>query len=200
MAITTALGRKALIALALLPLSACIRFGAEPPAALMTLSPAAEVPVGQTQSSASGSTITIRVPSTPQEISVQRVPVRSADTQIAYVQDAQWAEPPARLFARLLSDTMTARTGRVVLSSRQSSVDPGAMLSGELRSFGLDATTREAVVVYDASLMRNGANNVEKRRFEARAPIAAVDATNAATALNTAANQVAADVADWVGR
>ncbi|WP_448501263.1 ABC-type transport auxiliary lipoprotein family protein [Sphingomonas sp.] len=200
MAITTALGRKALIALALLPLSACIRFGAEPPPALMTLSPASEVPVGQTQSSANGSTITIRIPSTPQEISVQRVPVRSADTQIAYVPDAQWAEPPARLFARLLSDTLTARTGRVVLSSRQSSIDPGAMLSGELRSFGLDATTREAVVVYDASLMRSGANNVEKRRFEARAPIAAVDATNAASALNAAANQVAVQVADWVGR
>lgn len=200
MAMTNAVTRKALIAIALLPLSACIRFGAEPPPALMTLSPAVEVPVGQTQMSSSGSTITIRVPSTPQEISVQRVPVRSADTQIAYVTDAQWAEPPARLFARLLSDTVTARTGRVVLSSRQSNVDPGAMLSGELRSFGLDATTREAIVVYDAALMRVGATGFEKRRFEARAPISAVDATNAASGLNVAANQVAAQVADWVGR
>lgn len=200
MAIIHAVTRKALIAAALLPLSACIRFGAEPPPALLTLSPAVQVPVGQSQTSANGSTITIRVPSTPQEISVQRVPVRSADTQIAYVRDAQWAEPPARLFARLLADTMTARVGRVVLSPRQSNITPDAMLSGELRSFTLDSTTREAVVVYDAALVRDGTPGVEKRRFEARAPISAVDANNAATALNAAANQVATEVADWVGR
>ncbi|UUL81851.1 ABC-type transport auxiliary lipoprotein family protein [Sphingomonas qomolangmaensis] len=188
------------ILLAALPLSACISFGAEPPPSLLTLTSAAAVPVGETQNSGTAPTITIGVPSTPQELGVARVPVRSTDTSIAYVKDAQWVEPPARLFARLLADTMTARTGRVVLSGRQSNVDPGALLSGELRSFGFEAATSEAVVTYDGALLRKDATAFEKRRFEARVPVTAIDAANAGVALNQAANQVAAEVADWVGR
>jgi cholesterol transport system auxiliary component len=189
---------KKLIILAVLPLAACIRFGAEPPPSLLTLSPATPVPVGAAADSGDQRNITIRVPSAPQEILVTRVPVRSTATNIAYVKEAQWVEPPARLFARLLSDTVTARSGYVVLSGRQSNVDPGAQLMGELRNFGLDATTNEAVVTYDAAILRKGAQTFDKRRFEARAPVTAIDAANAASGLNAAANQVAAEVADWV--
>jgi cholesterol transport system auxiliary component len=56
----------------------------------------------------------------------------------------------------------------------------------------------EAVLVYDAALAR-GADRVETRRFEARVPVAAVDAASAAPALNQAANQVADEVAAWIG-
>lgn len=191
---------KKLAILLTLPLAACIRFGAEPPPSLLTLSPATPVPVGAAANSGQARNITIRVPTTPQEIAVTRVPVRATDTSIAYVKDAQWVEPPARLFARLLSDTVTARTGYVVLSGRQSNVDPGAQLTGELRSFGLDAASNSAVVTYDAALLRKDATTFDKRRFEARVPVSAIDAANAAAGLNQAANQVAAEVADWVGR
>lgn len=190
-------------------LGGCIRFGAEPPSSLLTLTPAAAIAVGQTADSASAKSITISVPLAAQELAVARVPVRSGATNIAYLKDAVWVEAPSRLFARLLSDTISARTGRVVLSVRQSLSDPGARLGGELRQFGLDATTNEAVVTYDATLVRDrpapasGARapqTFEKRRFEARVPVAAIDAAAAGTALNAAANQVAGEVADWVGR
>lgn len=192
---------KKLAVLALLPLSACIRFGAEPPPSLLTLAPAQPIAAGNTQTSQPGRSITIAVPSVPQELAVARVPVHSTDTAIAYVKDAVWVEPPARLFARLLSDTVTTRTGRVVLSTRQLSVEQGAQLSGELRSFGIEAGRNEAVVTFDGALIRP-ANRavVEKRRFEARVPVTAVDATSVGPALNQAANQVAVEVADWVGR
>ncbi|WP_033920662.1 ABC-type transport auxiliary lipoprotein family protein [Sphingomonas sp. 37zxx] len=192
--------KKLIILLAALPLSACIRFGAEPPPSLLTLTSAAAVPVGQNRSSGNAPTITIMVPSTPQELAVARVPVRSTDTSITYVKDALWVEPPARLFARLLSDTLTSRTGHVVLSGRQSNIDPGAQLSGELRNFGFDAATSEAIVTFDGALLRKDAGAFEKRRFEARVPVTAIDAANAGVALNQAANQVAGEVADWVGR
>lgn len=192
--------KKIAIVLSALPLAACISFGAEPPPSLLTLNPAATVPIGPAQNSDAAQSITIRVPSTPQELAVERVPVRATDTSIAYVKDAQWVEPPARLFARLLSDTVTARTGRIVLTGRQSNVDPGALLSGELRNFGLDAATSEAIVTYDGALLRQGASTFEKRRFEARVPVTAIDAANAAVSLNQAANQVAGEVSDWVGR
>lgn len=189
-----------IILAAALPLAACVSFGAKPPAALLTLTATAAIPVGQAQSSATAKTITIAVPAVPQSLATARIPVQSGATAITYVKDGLWAEPPARLFARLLADTMTVRTGRVVLSTAQSLSDPGARLGGELRTFGVDGATREAVVTYDASLIRGDAATVEKRRFEARVAVAAIDAPGAATALNDAANRVAGEVADWVGR
>ena len=184
---------------AALPLAGCISFGAKPPPSLLTLTPATVVTVGQEQSSAGSRSITVQVPSTPASIASARVPVQATPTTIAYIKDALWAEPPARLFARLVSDTLTARSGLVVLSGAQSISDPGALLGGELRAFGVDAASQSAVVTFDASLTRAGETTVEKRRFEARVPVAAIDAANAGTALNDGANQVAAQLAEWVG-
>ncbi|RZM04915.1 MAG: ABC transporter, partial [Sphingomonas sp.] len=126
--------------------------------------------------------------------------VQTTPTSLAYVKDAQWSEQPARLFARLTSDTIAARTGRVVLNQVQAVTEGNDDLSGELRRFGLDATTNEAVVTFDAALSRQGRPGTEKRRFEARVPVAVIDAASTGPALNQAANQVATEVADWVGR
>ena len=189
---------KLLLVAAALPLAGCISFGAKPPPSLLTLDATSAPAVGADQNSAKTRSITIQVPSTPTAIAGGRVPVQATPTTIAYVKDALWAEPPARLFARLLSDTVSARSNMVVLSTVQSIADPSATLAGELRRFGLDATTREAVVTYDASLTRAGKETVEKRRFEARVPVTAIDAASAGPAISQAANQVAVEVAAWV--
>lgn len=190
--------RLTLLAILALPLAGCLSFGGKPPKVLLTLTPAATLPVGSTQSSATAKTITIQVPVVPQALAVARVPVQTGD-QVAYVTDVAWVEAPQRLFARLMSDAIGAKTGRVVLSPAQSFSDPGARLSGELRNFGVDGATREAVVTFDGSLIRSDASKVEKKRFEARVPLAAIDSTSVGPALNQAANQVAGEVADWVG-
>lgn len=191
---------RGLIVLAALPLGACFSFGEKPPPTLMTLTATSPVAIGQPQSSAAAPTILILVPAVPQALATARVPVQASETSIAYLPKAQWVEPPQRLFARLLADTVTSKTGRVVLSTSQSLSDPGARLTGELRNFGIDATTREAVVTYDGSLIRGSATNVEKRRFEARVPVAEISGEGVAPALNQAANRVAAEVADWIDR
>ena len=189
----------ALLALSLAAtLSGCISFGAKPPPSLLTLQAAAGPAVGAAQSSADQRSIVVQVPTVPAALATQRVPVQATPTTLAYIKNAQWAEPPARLFARLIADTLTARAGMVVLSGVQSLSDPSATLGGELRMFGADAGASSAVVTYDATLIRPNQTRVEKRRFEARVPIAAIDAGNVGTALNDAANQVAAQVADWV--
>lgn len=186
--------------LAALPLAGCISFGATPPDTLMKLEATAQVPVGQVQNSATAKSIVIGVPVTPQSLATQRVPVATSATSVAYVKDAQWTEPPSRLFARVVSDTVSARTGRVVLSPVQAVAEANDDLEGELRTFGLDAATREAVVTFDGALQRAGQPATEKRRFEARVAVAAIDAASAGPALNQAANQVASEVADWIGR
>lgn len=193
---------RSLLLLTLLPLaalSACISFGAKPPPSLLTLTPATPIAVGQAQSSAAARAIVVADVTTPASLAALRVPVQTTPTEIAYVTDAQWVEPPARLFARLLADTLTAG-GTVVLTGVQSVDSPAGSLRGELRSFGFDATARTAVVTFDATLTRGGGTTVEKRRFEASVPVAAIDAATAGTALNDAANQVAAQVATWAAR
>lgn len=189
-----------LILVAALPLAGCISFGAKPPASLLTLSSAAQVPVGTDQDAASAKSIVIDVPATSISLATARIPVQVTPTSIAYVAEALWAEPPARLFARLMADSVTARTGRVVVSTVQAIGDPSAQLAGELRNFGIDAASHTAVVTFDAALTRAGGKTIEKRRFEARVPIATIDAPSAGVTLNDAANQVATQVADWVGR
>lgn len=179
-------------------LGGCISFGAKPPPSLLTLSAAAPIAVGQAQSSAGARSIVVQVPVTPAALTTPRVPVMQTATSIAYIKDAAWSEPPARLFARLLADTLTAQAGMVVVSSVQSLSDPSSTLGGELRMFGVDASGLQAVVTYDASLVRAGQTAVEKRRFEARVPVTAIDGPSAGTGLNQAANQVAGEVATWV--
>jgi cholesterol transport system auxiliary component len=192
--------KKLALLLLALPLAGCISFGGKPPESLLTLDTSVDLPVGESQRSNVAATITVAVPSVPQELASSRIPVHSGGTAIAFVKDAQWIERPSRLFARMLGDTITAKTGRLVLSTRQSLLDPGAYLQGDLRRFGVDADTGEAIVTYDAALIRGPETVVEKRRFEARVPVSPIEAAPAGAALNQAANQVAGEVADWVGK
>ena len=193
--------KKLLLASALmLPLAGCISFGAKPPPSLLNLTASATVPVGDTQRAPGAPTIVINAPAVPQELATLRVPVRANPTSIAYLKDAQWVEPVNRLFARMLGDTITARTGRVVVGNRQFGAEPGAVVNGDLRNFGVDAASGDVVVTYDVALTRGTGNALEKRRFEARVPAGTVEASAVGVALNQAANQVAGEVADWVGR
>lgn len=191
---------RRLAMLALVPLGGCISLAGKPPAMLLTLSSAAAPAAGVTIDSRTAKTISVQTPATPAVIAGPRVPVMTGTTSIAYVKGAHWSEPPARLFARVMADALAARTGRVVLSAQQSFADPGAHLTGELRSFGVDAASNQVVVVFEATLVRDGQKTFEKRRFEAREPIGAITPDAAGAGLNRAANRVAADIADWVGR
>lgn len=178
-------------------LAGCISFGAEPPPSLLTLTASAAPGIGTSRTAAAGQAVTILQPRAPAVLNTIRVPVTSGDTAIAYVKDAVWVEAPARLFRDLLSETVAAKTGRLVLDARQFNLDPGIVIAGELRNFGVDSDTREAVVTYDAA--RSMGEQVEERRFEARVPVSPVEAVPVGIALNSAANQVAEQVAAWIG-
>lgn len=183
---------------AALALSGCFG-GAKPPPTLMTLNAAQERPAQATRTAGEGEAITVAVPTVSRELETARVPVHQSEIAVAYLKNAQWVEPPAALFARLVGETIAATTGRVVLDPKQFTFDPGTRLTGTLRRFGLDATRMEVVAVYDAALARKG-GGVATRRFESRVPVAAAEAALVSPALNQAANQVATEVAAWVGR
>ncbi len=188
----------ALAAAAALALGGCGLLGGNTPDVLLDLTPQVPLTAQGARTGSSESALTVVRPTVPESLDTNRVPVMTGQ-QIAYVKDTFWVDTPDNLFRRLLSETIAARTGRVVLDPLQSSFNPGNRLTGQLQKFGIDSTTRQAVVTYDAALAR-GAETVVTRRFEARVPVAAIDRANVAPALNTAANQVAVQVADWLGR
>jgi cholesterol transport system auxiliary component len=192
--------RTAMMLAALLALPACVNIGGgKAPPQLLSISPATGVGADTQRSATAGEAITISTPTVPQAIAVTRVAVSDGPVTIAYVKDAVWVEAPARLFQRLLSETVAAKTGKVVVDPRQFAMSPGTQLSGALLNFGIDAQRQEAVVTYDASISRDRGKRVETRRFESRVGVGVIDAVNAGAAINKAANKVAADVAAWVG-
>ena len=180
---------------ALLALAGC--FGGGAPSQLLTLTPSQARPAASPQSAAQGAAITIVDPTVPQALRTTRIPVYVSDTVVQYLKDAVWVENPGPLFGRLLGETIAVRTGRVVLDSRQYSQDPGTRITGVLHRFGLDPARMEVVVVYDATMPRGG--GVATNRFEARVPVAEATPAAVAPALNQAANQVAGEVAAWIG-
>lgn len=193
----TRITKLAALAPALL-LGGCLNLGGDVPDSLLTLTPASMAPAGSGASGAQGDALVLSEFETPKELDVTRVPVQMSDTEIAYLKDAVWVERPSRLFRRLLAETIRTRANRVVIDGDDPGVSAADRLQGTLRAFGYDARTREAVVVFDA--VRNGtASAVTTRRFEARVPVAAAETAFVGPALNQAANDVAGQVADWLG-
>lgn len=181
-------------------LSACFSLGGKPPPFLLTLDPDAAPAAGTARTAADAATLTILIPTAPQKLRTTRIPVQQDDATVAYVKDAQWVEAPQRLFQRLVSETVAARTSRVVLDEGQYLTAPGEQLAGQLMEFGVDARSNEAVVAYQAMLVSAGGKTVTQRRFEAREPISGkVEAKPVGEALTRAANRVAVDVAGWLG-
>lgn len=177
-------------------LAGCISLGAEPPESLLTLTPTTSALAGTGTQANSATAIAVIEPGAPQKLNVTRVPVQVTDTEIAYLQDAVWVEKPARLFQRLLAETIRTRSGRVVVDGEDPAVPTTTQLHGTLREFGFDAMTGEVVVRFDA--VRGGeGDTIETRRFEASEP-AVANPDSVGTALNRAANDVAGQVADWV--
>ena len=187
-------------AVAAATLSGCIGLGGKTPPFLLTLDPEAEPPAGAARTAAEAATLTILIPTAPQKLRTTRIPVQQDDASVTYVKDAQWVEAPSRLFQRLVSETVAARTSRVVLDEGQYLTAPGEQLAGQLMEFGVDARTNEVVVAYQAMLVSAGGKTVTQRRFEVREPIGGeVEAKPVGEALTRAANKVAVDVAGWLG-
>jgi cholesterol transport system auxiliary component len=191
------LNRLLVVALATVSLSACFG-GKKVPPTLLTLTSAAPAPASISRAAAPGEALTIDVPVVPKELASTRVPALVGPTAVAYIKDLLWVESPDKLFQDLLQETTMRTTGRVVLDPRQSSLDPGLTLSGSLTRFGYDTQTGAVVVRYDGALSTQGGTRVETRRFEASVPADGTAAT-VGPALNAAANQVANEVAKWIG-
>jgi cholesterol transport system auxiliary component len=170
--------------------------GKAPPTLLRLTTEAA--PVAIDRSAGAGEAVTVAVPVIPKELRSTRIPAQVSPYDVQYLTGVQWVDTPDRLFKDLVAETIRRRTNRVVLDPKLTGLDPGILINGELNRFGYDAATGAVVVQFDAARSSPGGTRVETRRFEASVPSS--DASTAVgAALNRAANQVALDVAAWVG-
>lgn len=190
--------RTALCSAALaLSLGACVSFGAKAPPTLLVLTATSAVQGGASQSGSPADALIVLQPEVSRKIDTNRVPVQIDSSNIAYLKDALWADKPARMMQMLLMETISAKTGRLVLNEVDAGGKAQQFLSGSLMEFGIDSASMEAVVVYDAVKLVRG-QVVEKRRFEARERVTAIEPGPAGAALNVAANRIAVEMAAWV--
>ena len=181
-----------------LALAGCVSLGGDPPASLLTLSPEATAPVGPGVGSGTQQpVIAILTIDTPAKLDVLRLPVAVSDTEIAYLQEAYWIEKPARLFRRLVGETIRSRGKAMVVDGDNTATLATLTLKGTLIDLGYDAPTSSAVVRFDAVRIDND-GKVTTRRFEARETGVIAETRAVGAALNVAANKVAREVADWV--
>lgn len=190
--------RSILVALPLLlALPGCISLGGPPPESLLTLNPEARAPVGAGVSGADRPVIAVLAIDTPAKLDVLRVPVAVSDTELAYLQEAFWVEKPARLFRRLVGETIRSRGNAMVLDGDDTTTLATTTLRGTLIDMGYEASASAVVVRFDA-VRRDGEGKVSTRRFEARETGVPAEGRAVGAALNRAANTVAGEVADWV--
>lgn len=190
--------RGPLIALScLLLLGGCVRFGAKPPAELLSVASTTRIQPGTAINADAGS-LTVLEPDVAKAIDNLRVAVMTRNGSYAYVPKASWVDTPQNLFRAVLAETVSARNGTLVLDPGQYAAGSQRRLSGELVAFGIDAAAMQAVVTYDAALVSNGRDVLVKRRFTATAPVSQVSPRSAAPAIQAAANDVAVQVADWL--
>ena len=180
-------------------LGACVSFGAaEPPPSLLTLSADQKLSAGAMQSGPQAGSLVVALPAAPQKLNTIRVPVQTSGTGIAYLKDAVWVDKPVCLFQDLLSETIASKNFRLVLTATEAGGNAQTYITGELINFGLDGPSLTVTVTYDAVKMTEG-KPVEKKRFQASEPVFAAEPGAVGEGLNKAANQVAIDVAAWVG-
>jgi len=197
-------GPKGVFAIAAsLALAGCVSFGGgEPPESLLTLTSTASAPAG---SGASGQAdmgpIAVLTPETPAKLDVTRVPVNVSGTEIAYLQGAYWVEKPARLFRRLVGETLRTASGEgsgpLVLDTDDTPTLPRQSVRGTLLDMTYDAPSSSVVVRFDA-VHTAADGTVKSRRFEARESGVVAETASVGPALNRAANTVAGEVAAWV--
>jgi cholesterol transport system auxiliary component len=190
--------RAVTAAAAVLALAGCISLGGKVPDQLLNLTAASTAPAGASASGTSASALTVLDIQAPEELDVTRVPVRITGSSLAYLKGAQWVEKPSRLFERLLSDTIRAKGNRLVVSGTGLDSSAATKLTGTLAAMDYDPARGAAVVRFDA-VLQSGEKQIQTRRFESVVTGVPAEANAVGEALNRAANEVAAQVADWVG-
>ena len=148
---------------------------------------------------ASGVQVLVAEPAALQALSTQQILVKDASGAISFLGGGQWADNLPRLIQTRLINTFENSSQLRGVARPSSGAVADAQLISELRRFEIATPGNEAVVEISAKIVseQNG-RIVNGRIFRGRVPAAAVDAPNAARALDDALSVVMLDIVRWV--
>lgn len=143
--------------------------------------------------------LVVTEPVSLQPLEGDRIIVKDASGAVSFVGGGQWADRLPRLIqARVIQSLENG--SRVVAIRPGDRVSADDALVMEIRDFEINAGSGEAVIEISAKIVSDRTNRVSAARvFAARAPVAAIDAGHAATALDGALATVLADMVRWIG-
>ncbi|AWN47821.1 ABC transporter [Methylobacterium terrae] len=154
---------------------------------------------GAARSGAARRSIVVAEPVGLQPFEADRIIVREPGGAVSYLGGGQWADRLPRLVqARVIQSLENANRLKSV-SRPGDKVAADTVLITELRAFDINAGTREAVVDLSAKLVQESSGTVVAAKvFQARVPVAAVNAAVAANGLDRALSLVLADLVRWI--
>jgi cholesterol transport system auxiliary component len=150
-------------------------------------------------SSAAGQ-IVVAEPAAVQPLESDRIIVKEANGAVSSIGGGQWADRLPRLIQSRLIQTFENSSGLKAVARPGAGVTPDFQLTGELRAFQIDAPSGQAVVEMSVKLVNDRSGRIATTRvFTARVPVGAIDAANAAQALDRALSIVLLDIVRYVG-
>ena len=144
--------------------------------------------------------VVVAEPVTTQVLEAERIIVRDASGAVSFLGGGQWADRLPRLVQARLIQTFENGSRLKAVSRPGDRVTADYLLSTELRAFQVVSPGNEAVVEVSARLVNDRTGRIVRAKvFSARVPVAAIDAANAARALDEALSTVLVDIVGWVG-
>ena len=147
-----------------------------------------------------GPQLMVNEPSALQALDSDRILVRDGGS-LSYLPDGQWSDRLPRLFQVRLIQTFENASSLGRVSRPGDRVTPDLALSADIRNFGIDAQTSQAVVDVTVRIVLDRTGRVAAARaFSARVPVASISGPAAAQALDQAMAQVLREIVRWRGR
>ena len=148
---------------------------------------------------ASGVQVLVNEPAALQQLSTQQILVKDASGSVSFIGGGQWADNLPRLIQTRLINTFENASQLRGVSRPSSGAVADVQLISELRRFEIATPDNQAVAEISVKIVsdQNG-RIVNGRIFRASIPASAVDAPNAARALDEALTVVMLDIVRWV--
>ncbi|WP_262269743.1 ABC-type transport auxiliary lipoprotein family protein [Microvirga yunnanensis] len=148
---------------------------------------------------AAGVQVLVNEPAALQALSTQQILVKDASGSVSFIGGGQWADNLPRLIQTRLINTFENASQLRGVSRPSSGAVADVQLVSELRRFEIATPDNMAVAEISVKIVsdQNG-RIVNGRIFRASVPASAVDAPNAARALDEALSIVMLDIVRWV--
>lgn len=144
--------------------------------------------------------LVVAEPGTVQPLETERIIVKDATGAVSFIGGGQWTDRLPRLVQARLIQTFENSSRIRAVSRPGERIVADYQLNTEIRAFQIDAASGQAVVEMSARLVNDRSGRIAGARvFTGRVPVAAINAANAAQALDQALSIVLLDIVRWTG-